>query len=80
LWRGYNNTKIIDTNKEITEDYYKELDENRIKMINEFNAEETCGQTLCLYAPLNWWIEDLIQHPEKIEDLEPIDDFGDYFF
>ncbi|MDD4990159.1 MAG: radical SAM protein [Candidatus Pacebacteria bacterium] len=80
LWRGYNNTKIIDTNKEITDDYYKELDKNRIKMINEFNAEKTCGQTLCLYAPLNWWIEELIQHPEKIEGLEQIDDFGDYFF
>jgi len=80
LWRGYNNTKIIETDREINKDYYEELNQNRIKMINEFNAEKTCGQTLCLYAPINWWIEELIKSPEKFEDLIEIDDFGDYFF
>ncbi len=53
MWRGFNNTKIIDTNKKITKAYSGELNQKRIKMINEFNAEKTCGQTLCHHAPLN---------------------------
>lgn len=80
LWRGFNNTKIIDTDRNITKAYYRELNKNRIKMIDEFDAKKTCRGTLCLYALINWWIEDLINHPEKLKNFRAINDFGDYFF
>jgi hypothetical protein len=25
----------------------------------------------CLYNHVNWWIEDLIQHPEKLDAIKP---------
>lgn len=74
LWRGFDNAKIIDANQEITDDYYQRFHENRIKMINDFNAKEICKDTNCLYAPFNSWIQGL-----KIEDVEAINDFNDYF-
>lgn len=69
LWRGFDNAKIIDTNQEVTDSYYQKLCQNRMKMINNFNAKEICKDVACLYAPLNYWIE----------GLKPVDDFGDYF-
>ncbi len=80
LWRGFNNTKIIDTDRRITKAYHIELNQNRVKMIDDFDAQKTCGKTLCLYAPINWWIEDLINNPEKLKKLKAINDFGDFFF
>ena len=79
LWRGFDNAKIIDTNQKITGGYYQKFHQNRIAMIDNFNAKKICRQTLCLYAPLNEWIEDLIIHPDKLKKLKPIDDFNDYF-
>lgn len=52
---------------------------NRAELIDSFNAKKICQETICLYSPLNNWIEDLIKSPEKIKELKPIDDFGDYF-
>jgi MoaA/NifB/PqqE/SkfB family radical SAM enzyme len=74
LWRGFNNAKIIDTNKEVTDGYFQELYHNRIKMLGSFNAKEICKDVSCLYAPFNYWVEGL-----KAGELEAIDDFGDYF-
>ena len=79
LWRGFDNAKIIDTNQEITDDYYERFHQNRIKMINSFNAKEICKDTNCLYAPFNYSIESYMTHPEKIKELKSIDDFNDYF-
>ena len=64
-WRGVEHSKITDANKET--------------IMDDFNAQKICGETACLYAPLNRWIEELINSPEKIEKLEPVDDFNDYF-
>ncbi len=36
-------------------------------LIKNFNATEQCKEVTCLYNHVNWWIEDLIQHPEKID-------------
>ena len=79
LWRGFANTKIIDSNQKITNEYYQKLHQNRKKLIADLNAKEICKKVNCLYAPLNCWIETLVNSPEKIEELKPINDFGDYF-
>lgn len=79
LWRGFASTKISKTNQKINKDYYKVLYRNRAKLLETFNAQKNCKSVSCLYAPLNCWIEDLINSPQKIKELKPINDFGDYF-
>lgn len=79
LWRGFDNTKIIDTNQKITNDYYQRFNKKRLKMINDFNAQEICKNVNCLYAPFNCWVDGFITSPEKFKELKPIDDFDDYF-
>lgn len=80
LWRGFANTKIINTNQKITKEYYKKFQKNRLAMVDNFKAKEICQKVNCLYAPLNCWIDDLIKNPKKQKQLKPIEDFNDYFF
>ena len=39
--------------------------------IQTFNAAETCKKVTCLYNPANWFIESLIEHPERLDALQP---------
>ena len=40
-------------------------------MIHDFNATKECENVTCLYNHVNWWFEDLIKHPEKLDTLVP---------
>ncbi len=48
-------------------------------LIRDFVATGECREVTCLYNHVNWWIEDLIHHPGKLEDIEaarqPVDDY-----
>ncbi len=79
LWRGFNSTKIAESNQEISKNYFQSLCQNRKKLLNSFNAQKNCKSVSCLYAPLNYWVEDLIKSPEAIKKLKSIVDFNDYF-
>lgn len=79
MWRGFDWSKIINTNQKITKEYYKQFNQNQKNIISNFNVQEICKEINCLYAPFNCWVEDLINSPEKIKTLKPIDDFNDYF-
>jgi hypothetical protein len=48
-------------------------------MLDTFNATKECKEVTCLYNDVNWWIEDLVNHPEKLADLEPAEDRRDYY-
>jgi wyosine [tRNA(Phe)-imidazoG37] synthetase (radical SAM superfamily) len=48
-------------------------------LIDSFNANRECREVTCLYNPVNYFIEDLIQHPEKIENIATSADNGDYY-
>lgn len=37
--------------------------------IRNFDASRECQEVTCLYNHANWWLEDLIAHPEKLEQL-----------
>ncbi len=40
-----------------------------------------CREVTCLYNHVNWWIEDLIRNPDKLDDLHPDEDRApDFFF
>jgi len=53
--------------------------EGTLRLIQNFNASEECKEVTCLYNHVNWFIEDLIEHPEKLEALRPSADQKDFF-
>jgi MoaA/NifB/PqqE/SkfB family radical SAM enzyme len=50
-----------------------------LKLVQSFDASEQCKEVTCLYNRVNWFIEDLVRHPEKLERLEAVPERGDYF-
>lgn len=48
-------------------------------MIRRFDAAHECRQVTCLYHDTNWWLEDLVAHPEKLAGVQPTPDRGDYY-
>lgn len=60
---------------------YQQTKENTASLIADFDASHQCREVTCLYNHVNWWIEDLIKNPDKLNDLraEPLTD-PDFFF
>lgn len=58
---------------------YQETRHAMKERILSFHATEECKEVTCLYNPANWWIEDLIQHPERLESLEASAENFDFF-
>lgn len=52
---------------------------NTLRLIEAFDAAEECKDVTCLYNHANWFIEDLINHPEKLDLLDSSFDRADYF-
>ncbi|MEZ6187966.1 MAG: radical SAM protein [Planctomycetota bacterium] len=52
---------------------------NTLKLIQSFNATTECREVTCLYNHVNWFVEDMIEHPEKLEALAPSAERNDYF-
>jgi len=71
-WRGFEELKIADK-------YDSQFAKKRKKIAGSFDADKTCKEVHCLYAPLNCWIEKIIDDKKRIKALKPIEDFGDYF-
>lgn len=46
------------------------LRQNTADKIRSFDATSQCQEVTCLYNHVNWWLEDLIEHPEKLDALE----------
>jgi wyosine [tRNA(Phe)-imidazoG37] synthetase (radical SAM superfamily) len=55
--------------------------EGTAALIQSFDATTQCKEVTCLYNHVNWWLEDLIDHPEKLEALAAVDpEEPDFFF
>ncbi len=52
---------------------------NTLRLIEAFDATQECKDVTCLYNHANWFIEDLINHPEKLESLNSSFDRNDFF-
>lgn len=50
-----------------------------LRLIETFDASAECKDVTCLYNHANWFIEDLINNPAKLERLQPTPDRQDYF-
>jgi len=52
---------------------------NTLKLIDKFDARKECKDVTCLYNHANWFIEDLINNPDKLNNLESRKDRKDYY-
>jgi wyosine [tRNA(Phe)-imidazoG37] synthetase (radical SAM superfamily) len=50
-----------------------------LRIVETFDAREECKEVTCLYNHVNWFLEDLIEHPEKLDALEPSPERDDFF-
>lgn len=50
-----------------------------LKMITTFDATEQCKEVTCLYNHVNWYIEDLVRHPEKLDAVKAGEERNDTF-
>ena len=53
--------------------------EGTAKLIQDFDASHECREVTCLYNNANWFIEDLIRHPEKLDEMVPVEEREDWF-
>ncbi len=51
------------------------------ELIRSFDATSECSEVTCLYNHVNWWLEGLIENPQRLDELEasPADAEPDYF-
>ena len=61
------------------EKLFQETQKNTLRLIEAFDASKECRDVTCLYNHANWFIEDLINHPEKLETLSTSEERHDYF-
>ena len=48
-------------------------------LLDTFDASKECKEVTCLYNDVNWWLEDLVNNPEKLDELESSEERGDYY-
>ncbi len=56
-----------------------ETQRSTLRLIERFDARDECKEVTCLYNHVNWFVEDLIEHPEKLDALAPGEERHDYF-
>ncbi len=50
-----------------------------LELVRTFDAAQQCKEVCCLYNHVNWFIEELIAQPERLEALVPGVEREDYF-
>ena len=50
-----------------------------LRLIEAFDATNECREVTCLYNHANWFIEELIEHPERLDALLPSEERLDFF-
>jgi len=79
VYRHVPQAKIGDKHSYATPEARRETQRDTMRLIESFNATTECREVTCLYNHVNWFVEDLIEHPEKLEALEPTAERRDYF-
>ncbi len=62
-----------------TAESFTATQKNTLRLIEAFDATAECKEVTCLYNHANWFIEDLVRNPEKLESLAAGEDRQDYF-
>ncbi len=71
VYRNQPHGKINDKDGYADTDRFRESIESTGGLLRTFDASAQCHQVTCLYNHVNWWIEDLIRHPDKLDGIEP---------
>ncbi len=79
VYRHVDQAKISEKHAYESEASLNETVHATLRLIEDFNAREECKEVTCLYNHVNWYLEDLIDHPEKLEALEAGPERNDYF-
>ena len=80
VYRNVSQATIGDKNAYSDEKLSANTTFNTLKLIDKFNATKECKDVTCLYNHANWFIEDLIKNPHKLDELEAKEDRKDYYF
>lgn len=79
VWRGFEMVQLTPPDQDFKADYDGYFNKNRVRILNDLDAKKECSHVTCIYNDLNWFIEDLIQNPEKLKTLKMGVDYQDYF-
>ncbi len=70
VYRNQDHGKLGDKNAAADEMAYDATRSQTASLIRDFNATTSCEKVTCLYNDVNWWIENLIENPEQLSQLE----------
>lgn len=79
VYRHVEHAKLGEKDAYATPENFEETKAATGRLIQEFDATSECREVTCLYNSANWMIEDLIENPEKLENLEATPERQDYF-
>lgn len=79
VYRHQDHARLGDKHDYETEKAFEETLSSTEHLLDTFNATEQCKEVTCLYNDVNWWLEDLVNHPEKLDLIEAVEDTGDYY-
>ena len=79
VYRHVEKAKIGDKHSYADDASVARAQQSTARLIGEFNAEHECREVTCLYNDVNWFIEDLIRNPGKLDDLLPVEERNDSF-
>ncbi|MGE0711335.1 MAG: radical SAM protein [Planctomycetota bacterium] len=79
VYRHVPQAQIGEKHAYASEDELKATQRATLRLIEDFDATTECREVTCLYNHVNWFIEGLIENPERIEQLEPSEDRRDWF-
>lgn len=71
VYRNQPQGKVGDNEAYATPAAFESTRRNTAERIQNFDATHECREVTCLYNQTNWWIEDLIADPKKLDALEP---------
>lgn len=78
-YRGNEKFKFGDKDGYSSREKFAQTNIQMAKKILAIDASKECDEITCLYHSFNWFVEDLINYPEKLDQLEPSIEIGDYF-
>ena len=79
VYRHVPQAQIAEKHAFATTEALREAQKSTLRLIETFDARSECKEVTCLYNHVNWFVEDLIDHPEKLDGLEASPDREDYF-
>ncbi len=79
VYRSVPNALVAPRNGYKNAEHARDSHEKTGQIIRRFDAAHECREVTCLYNSANWWLQDLIEHPEKLAELQATTVKDDYY-